>query len=366
MRTSGLLILFILLFCNARSHSGESWGLNYFGGKILIHTPKIYLPAPVYSQAIEISHRWQSAGTKPWHQRFGFPETAINMCYSINGSNQLGTAVAIYPSIQFRIIGKPGFNWYGKIGGGLAFATQRWQRIPPGDSMNNIIGSHLNNFSMFQSGLRITLHQKWNFNAGVHFYHLSNAAARSPNFGINTLGVHAGLAYAIQGIQVQPVRKPLVKTKNPLWPCFSASLGLAEAKIPDGPLYRIYTLGAGLYKMYRNKNRMMIGSDAIMNSRMRAEIHNAQVIVNGKPISPWQFTAYIGHEFLFGRTGFPISAGWYLNRPLYGERYYQKLGLNYHFLQPGYRFFHDAFLSLVLKTHLIQAQYAELGLNIML
>lgn len=364
---------FYLLFClpislfaqEDKNLNGCSFGMNYLGGKILIHTPKIHIDAPPYSSAIELSYKKQCLGNKPWHQKFGFPEAAVNICYSMNGDKVLGNAIAIYPSIQFKILGTHKLNWFGKVGGGLGYINQRWQRTPSADSINNIIGSRLNNFSMFQTGLRFKIEKHWSAQVGLHFYHLSNAAARSPNFGINTFGFHAGINYFPNGIIENFTKQNFPKQKNPLNFGMSSSIAFAEAKTPNGPLYRIYTFTLHGAKMYRNKNRILFGSDAIYSYKSRAFINNTYQTKNGKLVSAWQHTAFIGHEFLFGRTGFPVYAGAYLTRPIGGEKIYQKVGITYHFYTKKHHWAKDIYTALILKTHLVQAQYAELGLGIL-
>lgn len=340
---------------------GGAIGLSYMAGNILIHTPKIYVDKPPYSSGLELSYKKQTTGRKEWHQRYGFPEVGMNMFFSMNGSTQLGYAVGIYPSIQFHLLKVHKVVWYWKIGGGMAWASTHWQRVPFVDSLNNIIGSAVNNFTMIQSGVRYPLNKYWSAQAGIHFYHLSNAAARSPNYGINTFGIHVGMNYHPNGMVTHIEKQKLRRHRNSLNLCVLNSIAFAEDKTPDGPLYPVYTGSLSIHKMIRNKSRILLGGDAIYNWRTRATIHNALQMRGPIFLSPWQFTAFAGHEFLFGRVGVPLIAGAYLNRPVGGEKMYQKLGLMYHFYHPHGGTFKDAHLSLMLKTHLVQAQYAELG-----
>ena len=363
-----ILFFCLLLSTHLQAQTrGDAWGVQYMGGRILIHTPKIHVEAPSCSWATEFSYQHQTSGKKDWHQRFGFPEASINLCYANYGDAQLGSSIAVYPAIQCKIIGNTHRYWYGKMGGGIGYANRRWQRLPAADSMNNIIGSHLNNFSMFQSGIHFTIAPRWSAQAGVQFYHLSNAASRSPNYGINTFGAHIGLQYHPNGIIDHFEKRDIPRRKNPFLLNAGSSLGFAESKTVDGPLYRIATLSLSAVKRYRNKNNIMLGCDAIYSSKTRAYIFSTnQTNRRGESLSPWQYTTYVGHEFLFGHTGFPIYAGAYLNRPVGGSKIYQRLGINYYFVQKEKGWCRAMYAQLLLKTHLIQAQYAELGLGFML
>jgi len=368
MRIGFLLFLFLPVYVLSQplSSDGTALSMSYMAGKIFMHTPKIHLKAPPYSSGVELSYKKQTTGTKDWQQRFGFPEVGVNLFLSMNGSKELGTALGIYPSIQFRLLTFKKAYWYFKLGGGIGLVSKHWERTPAADSMNNVIGSALNNFTMFQSGIRFTLNQHWTTNAGIHFYHLSNAAIRSPNFGINTFGIHVGVNYHPKGVVHVVEKKELIKRKNPLNLSGSVSIAFAEDKTADGPVYPIATGTLFGSKMYCNKSRIMVGMDAIYNTKSRAFIRNTYQMKDGKYLSSWQYTAFLGHEFLFGRIGFPVIAGAYLNRPVGGKKIYQKLGMNLHYFHRNDKIIKDAYISLLLKTHLVQAQYAELGFGFFL
>lgn len=336
------------------------------GGRIFIHTPKIYTDAPPFSGGFELSFQQQTDGRRDWHQRFGFPEVGIHLFYAQHGSSQLGYSISCYPTIQFRIVDLPKGYCFLKFGGGLGYASKHWQRLPSADTMMNIIGSHINNFTMFQLGGRHVFSDRFSAQAGLHFYHLSNAAARSPNYGINTYGAFLGANYHLQPALQHFRHRPLTKFHNPLNLVVSGSVAFAEDKTPDGPLYPVLTGSLALYQMYRNKSRVFFGSDVIYSTKTRSFIRNTNQQTNGHWLDPLQYTAYVGHQFLFGKIGFPLTFGAYLNRPVGGQKIYQKLGMNYHVLHYRKGPIKDGFLSLILKTHLIQAQYAELGFGIFL
>lgn len=346
--------------------NGQSIGLNAMGGRIFMHTPKIYTKAPPFSGGVEFSFQQQTDGRRDWHQRFGFPELGLHVFYAQHGSAQLGHSISLYPTIQFRLLRLPQGYCFLKFGGGLGYANRHWQRLPSEDTLVNIIGSHVNNFTMFQIGARHFFSYRLSAQAGLHFYHLSNAAARSPNFGINTYGGFLGVNYHLQPALQHFTHRRLARMPNPLNIALSGSLAFAEDKTPDGPVYPVYTGSLALYKMYRNKSRVFLGSDLIYSSKARSFIRNTNQQVNGRWLSPIQYTAFLGHEFLFGKIGFPLTFGVYLNRPVGGQKIYQKLGMNYHFLHVQKGPVKDGFISLILKTHMIQAQYAELGFGFFL
>lgn len=347
------------------SGNGVSYGMNLIGGKILIHTPSVYLLKGSYPQAIEFSYRKQTTGNKEWHQRFGFPEIGLNIAATNYDFSYFGKAFGFYPSIQFKVLPIGSGMWFFKVGGGIGAISKHWERSATTDSFNNFIGSTINNFTMFQSGIKLYPSKHWSFQTGLGFYHVSNAATRQPNYGINTVGIFAGLCYHPQGVIKSFQKKELPKHKNPLNLNLAASIGFSEGKAFDGPMYPVYTYSGSAVKMYRNKNRVSIGINAVFNTKTLATIRNSFNYSDHYRLHTWQYSAFIQNEFLFGKIGLPLQLGFYLNNPLAKKLMYQKVGMLYHFYHNQTFFVRDSYLSLILYTHTSRAQYAELGVGFM-
>ena len=360
-----VILLLLPIAAQAQNDSTKlSFGVNYLGGKLLIHTPKIHLKAPPYSQAMEFSYAKQTTGNAHWQQRFGFPETALNFCIAANGSSLIGTSFGFYPSIQFRIISHKKAYWFFKIGGGIGVNNKSWQRTPP-DSMNNILGSKVNNFTMIQTGLRYKLNRQFSLQGGLHFYHVSNAATRTPNYGINTIGGFLGLHYHPNGNAFQIEKKNWPKLKNPLNLGVKLATAFAESKTPNGPIYPYYHISIFGAKMYRNKSRAIVGLDATYSSELYSAFKNTYNHIGREREAAIIYSAFVAHEFVFGKIGFPLQLGFYINRPGGGRSRYQKLGINYHFYQNKDRTIKDMFILTQLFTENVNAQYAEFGLGFM-
>jgi hypothetical protein len=369
-RLSLLLSLCLPLLLHAQPDSGKAWstalGLNYLPGRIIIHTGKIHIDAPPLSQAAEFSWTRQSLGGKAWQQRFAFPEAGLNLAMVHYGSRQTGQAIGFYPSISFRILGSQRLQWKFKVGGGLGIATRPWQRLPSEDTLNNVIGSRLNNFTMVQSGLHWAFHPAWSLNAGLHFYHLSNAATRPPNYGFNVLGAYAGLQFRPDRERPAPVKHAWPKEKNRLQLGMRLAWSMAEARPADGPLYPYYHASLFAAQIYRNKSRVLLGADATYSAELYALLRNNDRFPGQERWKAIRYSVFGGHEFVFGKVGLPLQYGIYLNSPAGGRRAYQKLGLTWHVYRNDERRFKDCFLFTHLVTELVNAQYAELGIGFML
>lgn len=69
-----------------------------------------------------------------------------------------------------------------------------------------------------------------------------------------------------------------------------------------------------------------------------------------------------GNEFLLGRLGFVVQAGYYIKHAYQTQgKLYQKLGANYYLLQQEKGVIKEMYLCAFLKTHLSVAELAEVG-----
>ncbi|MBL7772218.1 MAG: acyloxyacyl hydrolase [Chitinophagaceae bacterium] len=338
-----------------------NFGVNMLSGRMLKHTSKITIPTPLAQQAVELSYRKQTQGNKVWQQKFGYPEIALNLLMASNGRSELGYTFGLYPSIQFSLFKRRNTNLFGKIGGGIGYVTRFWDRIPEADTLNNIIGGRINNVSMFQLGVRYYINQHWSLQTGFDFYHASNASARQPNFGINTYGFFLGSSYHPKGYKHPFEHVQEDASLNKLRFGLRLSFAMSEDKIPNGPMYPSYHFSGFVQKFYRNKSYLTFGADASYYEKLYALFTMNGMYKNEEKQHAWRYSIYAGHEFLFGKIGFPLHLGFYLNRPIEGPRFYQKLGMNYHFYQRRSSFIKDIFVSAILKTHLVQAEQAEFG-----
>lgn len=350
---------------NKDSLKNYSYGMNYLYGNVLFHTPKINIQNKVIAHAVEFQYNKQTLGNKIWQQRFGFPETGLSILYAQYSDKRLGSAVGIYPSIQFRLLNFKNSFLYFRMGGGIGIATKHWHRVPYSDTMNNIIGSTLNNVTTFMIGYRVKIASEWSAQVGAHFYHVSNAAARKPNFGINTLGGYVGVQYHPRGFVNAFEKKEDEHRENPFHLAIQTGIGFSEDKAPDGQMYPTYNLNIYAGKMYRGKSRMSVGAEIFYIRKLYALFKNTYQKGGHEKWNALQYALHLQHEFVWGKIGFPMQLGMYLNKPNGGNTLYQKVGINYHPYHNNNKFLNDIYIYTQLKTHYATADYAEVGIGFM-
>ena len=146
----------ILLFCltikgiaqTSKPLSGFCIETNAMSGKVIKHTERFKLPVPDQSTAVDINLQWKTFGKKQWHQRRRYPVIGIAFAYTNYGMDSLyGRCYSIYPNIEIPIIVGNKLQWTVRIGDGAGYVTRKYQRRSPIDTLNNAIGSHLNDYA---------------------------------------------------------------------------------------------------------------------------------------------------------------------------------------------------------------------------
>jgi hypothetical protein len=367
-----IAILFLICFFNAAyaqnpaSWSGFGIEANAMFGKVYKHTKKFRADVPDHSSAFEINFVQQTYGKKTWHQRRNFPLVGFAFAFTNYGLDSIyGKCISMYPTLQLPIIRGKKIEWTFKAGFGLGYATRRFERAPGWDTLNTAIGSHFNNYSFFATDLRYRIDNHWDVQLGGNFSHMSNAAFRSPNLGINMYGAHIGVRYfPVTSMPEKIIKDQLPKLKN-RW-LVQARLGIAgtETSAPDGPLYPIYIISGYTSRRYAGKNKMFAGFDYCYNNSVYAFLRNNEIFVGSEKTHSWNSSFFIGNEFLLGHVGILMQVGVYIKEAaLKLDPYYEKIGGNFYLVQKEKGAIKELYLSALLKTHKAQAELVEMGLG---
>lgn len=339
---------------------------NFMAGKIIKHTEKIIGPIPAFSQAFEVSLLQQTDGRKDWQQRRHYPLVGFGMAVTNYGIDSIyGKCISIFPHLQVPIIRGKKLEWTLRAGFGIGYVTKRFSRAPSWDTLNTAIGSHINNYTTFTTDLRYHINQHWDVQFGGNFSHISNAAFRSPNLGINMAGAHVGLRYFPVTRTPKRIERLLPKLSN-RW-LVQARLGISanEYGTGDGPLYPIYIASLYASRRYAGRNKMFAGIDYSYHESVYAFLRNNEIWKGEERAHSWKSSVFIGNEFLIGRVGLVLQVGVYLRQAaLTFKPYYEKLGGNFYLVKAEHGLLKEAFVSILLKTHLEQAEYAEIGIGV--
>lgn len=365
------LLLGYILFISAPASAQDKWagiGLesNYIRGKIFRHSKKFPTELPKSVNSLELNAVFQTTGSKDWQERRNYPLVGFGFMYTDYGIDSIyGKCFSIYPNLEIPLLHYKDFEWTAKVSFGLGYVTRPYKRYPSFDTLNTAIGSGFNNFSLFASDIRYRVNQHLDVQIGGSFFHVSNAAFRTPNLGINTYGWHIGLRYFPTTSEPEKIHKERTPLSN-RW-IIRARLGLAarENVTPDGPMYPIYLASAYVGKRYWSKNYVFAGLDYSYHTNMYAFLRNNGIRIGEENKWSWKSAVFVGNEFLMGRVGILLQLGFYVKQYQLPEDFmYQKLGGNLYLLQREEGLLKEVSASILLKTHKFEAELVEVGLGV--
>lgn len=367
MRIISIFVLLIVSSIGTLAQSGLpsmnelSFDAKYCAGAIYKHTKKVHIDPPAWSQEFELSISHRTYGKRQWERINNCPIPSLNFCYSQFGDD-LGNAISVYPGIEWAVLRREKFNWNFKVGGGIGYATKRWTRT---DTLNNYLGSHLNNFTTIQTNVSIPLSKKTELQAGGRMSHMSNGAFRIPNFGINLFTAYLGLNYYPGKIQKRTFEKAAKPSHRKFNIGLRSSIAWAEHGTPDGALHNIYNQSLFVSTPLLRKHNFFAGVDIAYDKRALSSYK--YTMQSGKlSEAATASTAFIGAELLYGRMGIPFQFGVYLkNLRNQDAVWYQKFGFHYYLYRNDKTLLKRAFVGPMLKSNKINADYIEFCLGAM-
>lgn len=362
-----IFTLLIIIFCDTKilvaqflsfpSPEESSWDIRYCGGRVLRHTPKAHLPAPPYSYEVELSYSHRNYGKRAWEARNNFAVPSLNLVSVQYVDPQFGFALALYPGIEYSIIRRKNIKWYGKMGGGIAYASKAWTRQ---DTMMNYIGSHINEYSALSTGLSLNLSRHCVLELGLRLSHISNGSFRLPNYGINLTTAYLGMQYhPVSSMPTYQKEKKYLQ-KVPFYVASRAAVSFGESLAPDGPIHSIYNLSIYGGKYIMQKHRYFLGLDGTYNVRDLNRLRYLFYSEKDAKKEAWSSSLFGGIELLYGKIGIPLQIGFYTKKPLYiNKNIYQKFGMQWYFYEKEHGLFKKIFASALLKTHTQNADNIE-------
>jgi len=368
-----LIIPVLFLFTIPRMVSGQehkNWDgcaaeMNLWYSKMIRHTSRFTGPLAPQSYVAEFNVIKQTSGQKDWHIRRNYPIVGLGLIYiNYNIPDIYGQVLGIYPNVQLRLIKGKKVEWTLRAGMGLGYVTKPFSRFPQVNTENVAIGGHLNNVSPFTTDIRYKAGIHWQFQAGLNFVHVSNAAFRQPNLGINMWGCHIGARYFPIGADPSKEKRPVPRLSNRFLFQVRGALAFAESRPAGGPLYTNYIGTAYVSMRYFGKNKLLLGADYTYQGSTYAYLKNYEMSVDNYTSQSSQAAIFAGNEFLLGRVGIVFQLGYYVKK-MYEQTQsiYQKLGGNLYVIQKEKGLLKELYASVLLKTHTTTADFCEIGIG---
>ncbi|MFK5857372.1 MAG: acyloxyacyl hydrolase [Bacteroidota bacterium] len=312
--------------------------------------------------AFEISLQKATFGKHRWEAEYAYPLVGISLWYSdMGGYPELGSAIALYPTINFPIIydEKQSLNF--KVGLGIGYLTNHFDRI---DNYKNFaIGSHLNIAASLFFEYRLKLSKMLTFTTGMGLTHFSNGSMKTPNYGLNILTASVGISSFLSKPNNLQSRKILPKLypfefdgRKYLSVEFATAVAFKDMNEEYGSSYYVFAGFANILTRVSYKSKFGIGLDFTYDGSDKQVLKNKYVDVTNNLLLV-KTGVNFAYELVMDRMSVLVNAGVYLSGLDRSEgELYQRFTLKYFIVD-------KLFANIVLSAHLGKAEYIGFGLG---
>lgn len=355
-----LFCLFSTLSFSQKKGSSFTFDVNAFYGKILNHSPEISPLTHQNPEGIVISFSKKTFGEKSWQSRYNYPDYGLSFHYQNMKNEILGEMYGLYGHYNFYFFKR---NLMLRIAQGVAYNTNPYDvNTNPG---NLAYGTHWMPTTYFM--LNYKKENIWGglgFQAGLSFFHHSNANLRSPNTSTNTVAINIGAVYSVDKHDANDFikNKDSVKFTEPIRYNLIFRTGFNERDYIGSGQYPFYVFSAYADKRLNRKSAIQFGADFFMMKYLKPTVKAlANINPSVDPNTDYRKGGiFIGHELFLNKLSLETQFGYYAYRPLdYLDPIYQRLGLKYYFAD-------EIFIGVALKTHAAKAEAMEFGVGVRL
>lgn len=312
--------------------------------------------------AFEVNLQKATYGKHRWETEYGYPLFGISLWYSsLGGFPEIGSAFAVYPTINFPIVQNNNQSVNFKIGLGLGYLTNHFDRIT--NYKNFAIGSHLNIAASLFFEYRVKLSKTLTFTTGIGLTHFSNGSMKTPNYGLNIITTSVGISSylsnpnSLQSKKVLPELYPFeFDGRKYLSIEFATALAYKDMNEQFGKKFYVFAGFANIMARISYKSKVGIGIDftndgsdkQILETKYIEVKNNSQLTKTGISLA---------YELVMDRMSVLINAGMYINGLDRSEgELYQRFALKYFIVE-------KLFANIVLSAHLGKAEYIGFGLG---
>lgn len=312
--------------------------------------------------AFELSLQKATYGKHRWETEYGYPLIGLNFWYSgMGGFSEIGSAFALYPSINFPLFKNDYNSLNFKVGLGLGYLTNKYDRI--NNYKNFAIGSHFNIAASLFLEYRKKVSQMVTLTAGFGLTHFSNGSMKTPNYGLNIITATVGVSSYLTTPNRYQSRKILPELytyefdgRKYLSIEFATAFAVKDMNQQYGKSYLVYAVFANIMARVSYKSKIGVGLDLTNDGSDKLILERRYVTVErNSQLS--KLGASLAYELVMDRMSVLFNAG------LYFKGLDRSEGDNYQRFTLKYLVTRRVFANMVLSTHLGKAEYVGFGLG---
>ncbi|MFM2136284.1 MAG: hypothetical protein RL021_1684, partial [Bacteroidota bacterium] len=267
----------------------------------------------------EISFFLPTTGDQKWERDFLLPEKGVQLEAFHTGTEKLGTAVAVYPFMDFPLNGSSTRTLWLRYGIGLGYISRTFDRLE--NYKNAAVGSHLNGVLHIDLQYRGRLGENSCVDFGIGLTHFSNGSTRMPNLGVNFPKATIGYRYFFGE---KSAEKPVDRTPEPKAACWQVyAAGSVKETYPVlGEKYTAATIDAAYFPATNRRSRLGFGCDVFYDASL--SVRYERLYGDSRKAADVRPGIYGAWEMRLGALGIGFNLGFY------PYTIYKEDGLLYH------------------------------------
>ncbi len=352
------ILFFIFFQISSFFVYAQSYNIE-FGGKIGLlspHRPVMkHLPQENII-GVDFSYFKEVTGKKSWHSIYNSPKIGLGFYYSNLGNSQiLGNAIGIHSAIFFPFIKNQKHQFGLNLKLGVARISKPFDLII--NPENIALSSYINCLAIAGLQYNYTF-DKLSIGAKLELTHLSNAALKAPNLGVNMYQTSIVLGYNFSKnkmkLELINSEKSFENTKNKNYLYFLGFIGQKQLSNHLGINYKVSGGTLAYQHIFSLPIGFEIGLDLMKNnSDVQLILDKGYMVEN-----VYKSGAYVGYVLTLEKLQFLVLMGTYIHDQFnLNDKIYHRVGMRYTLLN---RFV----LNCTLKSHWGNADYLELGLGL--
>lgn len=289
-----------------------------------------------------------------WEVVNRYPHIGLGIFYGQTGSSRyLGHMAAIFPYVDYSLLGRRRFRVRYRLGLGLGWVEKPYNKAT--NNKNLMIGSHLNACIAMGLESEWAVTKRLYINGGLSFTHFSNGSMKLPNLGLNMPAVSLGVRYSLYPAPtIEKKEIPLFSKKISYY--VYAFGALKETYPLEGPNYVVVTGDFEAVREFAHSGRYGLGLNISHDAAMSVEVPDSPTFEFDRSKSRMQASIYGSYEHVIGNLTIPLQVGVYVFNKYPINAIYQNIGLRY-------QLSNHLIAALQLKTHLGKADYIQWGLG---
>lgn len=324
---------------------------EFFIGQHIEHDTSLKNAIQNNSYGFLVSYNYVNTTNSKFNTLFNYPKRGYSFLYHNLNSDILGELYAGFRHFTYNLTPKKQNKLELTTGFGVGYVTKKYNNL--NNPENVAIGSNIvvSAYTKLQY-LQFLKGTNFSLNSSVSLIHISNAAFKNPNLGLNTITFNLGVNYALENKPL-PLTEKIEDIKNS---SINYNLifrtGFNESKEIDSGLYPFYNVSFYGAKTINNYSTLTAGTELFISEFLK---HYTEIENNNNNIT--RGGIFIGHELTQHKFSFISQLGYYIYYPKeYESRIYERFGFKY-------KLGKHLFSEVNLKANLFRAEGLELGIG---